>query len=90
VWLDVNGVRMQDGNTADMIFNIRRLVSEVSQYMTLNPGDVIATGAPAGVGHGKKPDPIWLNPGDVVELGISGLGTQRQTVVAWSDSDLVH
>ena len=86
VWLDVNGVRMQDGNTADMIFSVRKLVSEVSQYMTLNPGDVIATGTPAGVGMGKKPEPIWLNPGDIVELGISGLGVQRQTVVRWDDN----
>lgn len=82
IWLDVNGVRMQDGNTADMIFSVKRLVSEVSQYMTLNPGDVIATGTPAGVGLGQKPDPIWLRPGDVVELGISGLGVQRQRIVA--------
>lgn len=90
MWLDVNGVRMQDGNTADMIFGIRRLVSEVSHYMTLNPGDVIATGTPAGVGFGKKPNPIWLKPGDVVELGIGGLGVQRQTVVALNDSGLAR
>lgn len=81
LWLDVNGKRMQTGNTRTMVFGIDRLVSDCSRYMTLKPGDVIATGTPPGVGMGIKPDPVWLKPGDVVELGISGLGTQRQTIV---------
>ncbi|MAY62361.1 MAG: 2-hydroxyhepta-2,4-diene-1,7-dioate isomerase [Rhizobiales bacterium] len=81
LWLDVNGKRMQTGNTRTMVFGIDRLVSECSRYMTLKPGDVIATGTPPGVGMGIKPDPVWLKPGDVVELGVAGLGTQRQTIV---------
>lgn len=81
LWLDVNGRRMQTGNTRTMVFGIDRLVSECSRYMTLKPGDVIATGTPPGVGMGIKPEPVWLKPGDVVELGIAGLGTQRQTIV---------
>lgn len=82
LWLEVNGQRMQDGNTAKMIFDVRTLVSYVSHYMTLLPGDVIATGTPAGVGMGAKPSPIWLKQGDVVTLGISGLGQQRQQIVS--------
>ncbi|KJS09728.1 MAG: hypothetical protein VR78_15515 [Hoeflea sp. BRH_c9] len=82
LWLDVNGKRMQTGNSRTMVFGINRLVSECSRYMTLKPGDVIATGTPPGVGMGIKPDPVWLKPGDVVDLGVSGLGSQRQTVVA--------
>jgi 2-keto-4-pentenoate hydratase/2-oxohepta-3-ene-1,7-dioic acid hydratase in catechol pathway len=81
LWLDVNGTRMQAGSTANMIFPVRVLVSYVSRYMTLLPGDVIATGTPAGVGMGRKPSPVWLQPGDVVELGITGLGRQRHRVV---------
>jgi 2,4-diketo-3-deoxy-L-fuconate hydrolase len=84
MWLDVNGVRMQTGNTKTMIFPVRTLVSYISQFMTLNPGDLITTGTPPGVGMGKKPAPVYLKAGDVVDLGISGLGTQRQTVVAYS------
>lgn len=84
LWLDVNGRRMQTGNTKTMVFGVNRLVAECSRYMTLMPGDVIATGTPPGVGMGIKPDPIWLAPGDVVELGVAGLGTQRQKVVARS------
>jgi 2,4-didehydro-3-deoxy-L-rhamnonate hydrolase len=84
MWLDVNGVRMQTGNTKTMIFSVRTLVSYISQFMTLNPGDLITTGTPPGVGMGKKPAPIYLKAGDVVELGISKLGTQRQTVIAYS------
>ncbi|MEM7472703.1 MAG: fumarylacetoacetate hydrolase family protein [Pseudomonadota bacterium] len=80
MYLDVNGERMQTGNTATMIFNVRQIVSHLSQLMTLEPGDVISTGTPPGVGGGKKPDPIFLKVGDVMELGIEGLGTQRQTV----------
>ena len=82
MWLDVNGKRMQSGNTRTMIFGVKKLVSYCSHYMTLLPGDVIATGTPPGVGMGKKPEPVWLKPGDVVTLGIQGLGEQRQKVVA--------
>lgn len=82
LWLDVNGTRMQTGNTRTMVFGVNRLVSECSRYMTLKPGDVIATGTPPGVGMGIKPEPVWLKPGDVVELGIEGLGVQRQHVIA--------
>jgi 2,4-didehydro-3-deoxy-L-rhamnonate hydrolase len=84
MWLDVNGERMQTGNTRTMIFSVAKLVSHVSQYMTLLPGDIITTGTPPGVGMGKKPEPIWLKPGDVVTLGIQGLGEQRQRVVAYA------
>ena len=83
MWLTVNGTTMQDGNTRTMIFDVKTIVSYVSRYMTLLPGDVIATGTPSGVGMGKKPEPIWLKPGDIVELGIAGLGQQKQTVVAY-------
>lgn len=83
MWLKVNGTTMQDGSTRTMIFDVKTIVSYVSRYMTLMPGDIIATGTPSGVGMGKKPDPVWLKPGDVVELGIEGLGQQRQTVVAY-------
>jgi 2-keto-4-pentenoate hydratase/2-oxohepta-3-ene-1,7-dioic acid hydratase in catechol pathway len=82
LWLDVNGESKQRGNTASMIFSVARLVSYVSQCMTLLPGDVIATGTPPGVGMGIKPQPQFLRAGDVVELGIDGLGQQRQTIVA--------
>jgi len=77
MWLKVNGKMMQDGSTDDMIFGVPHLVSYLSQFMTLLPGDVISTGTPAGVGLGFKP-PIFLKAGDVVELGIEGLGEQRQ------------
>lgn len=83
MWLRVNGVTMQDGNTRTMIFDVRTIVSYVSRYMTLMPGDIIATGTPSGVGMGKKPEPIWLKAGDVVELGIDGLGQQRQNIVPY-------
>jgi 2,4-diketo-3-deoxy-L-fuconate hydrolase len=79
MWLKVNGQMMQDNNTDDMIFEIPFLVSYISQFMTLLPGDVISTGTPSGVGHGFHP-PVYLKPGDVVELGIEGLGEQRQVV----------
>jgi len=84
MWLDVNGKRMQSGNTRTMIFSCAHIVSHVSQYMTLMPGDVITTGTPPGVGHGIKPNPVYLKPGDVMTLGIRGLGEQRQKVVAYS------
>jgi 2,4-diketo-3-deoxy-L-fuconate hydrolase len=82
LWLTVNGQMMQDGTTANLIFKIPFLISYVSQFMTLLPGDIISTGTPAGVGLGFKP-PIYLKPGDVVELGIDGLGTSRQQVQAY-------
>ncbi|HVX05829.1 MAG TPA: fumarylacetoacetate hydrolase family protein [Rhodanobacteraceae bacterium] len=81
LWLSVNGHRYQDGNTRTMIFDVATLVSHISRYMTLEPGDVISTGTPPGVGLGQKP-PVYLKPGDVMELGIAGLGTQRQRVAA--------
>jgi 2,4-didehydro-3-deoxy-L-rhamnonate hydrolase len=80
MWLDVNGVRKQTGNTKTMIFTIAQLVADVSKYMTLLPGDVVTTGTPPGVGMGMKPQQ-WLQPGDVITLGIEGLGEQRQKVV---------
>jgi ureidoglycolate lyase/2,4-diketo-3-deoxy-L-fuconate hydrolase len=79
LWLDVNGKRMQTGNTRTLIFNVPFLVHYVSQFMSLQPGDVISTGTPAGVGMGMKP-PVWLQEGDVMTLGITGLGEQRQRV----------
>ena len=82
IWLEVNGELMQDGNTRNMIFTVAQLVSHVSQYMTLLPGDIISTGTPAGVGLGRKPTPVFLKPGDVMMLGIQGLGEQRQRVIA--------
>ena len=82
MWLDLNGRRMQTGNTRTMIFGAAQIVSHVSQYMTLMPGDIITTGTPPGVGMGIKPNPVFLKPGDVMTLGIKGLGEQRQTVVA--------
>ena len=82
MWLDVNGERMQTGSTATMVFGVRTLVSYVSQFMILEPGDVITTGTPPGVGSGKKP-PRFLKAGDTVTLGIDGLGQQTQHVVAW-------
>lgn len=82
MWLSVNGVTRQKGTTANMVFDVATLVSYVSQFMTLLPGDVISTGTPAGVGMGIKPEPVFLKAGDVVELGIDGLGSSRQEVVA--------
>jgi 2,4-diketo-3-deoxy-L-fuconate hydrolase len=82
MWLDVNGVRKQTGSTKTMIFGVAELVADLSQYMTLLPGDVITTGTPPGVGMGMKP-PQWLKAGDVVTLGITGLGEQKQKVVAF-------
>lgn len=83
LWLKVNDQLMQDGNTDDLIFNIPQLVSYLSQFMTLLPGDIISTGTPAGVGLGFNP-PVYLKPGDVVELGIDGLGSSRQNVIAYA------
>ena len=83
LWLDVNGTRMQTGNTRTMIFSCAHIVSYVSRFMTLMPGDVITTGTPPGVGMGVKPNPVYLKPGDVMTLGIEKLGQQRQDVRAW-------
>jgi 2-keto-4-pentenoate hydratase/2-oxohepta-3-ene-1,7-dioic acid hydratase in catechol pathway len=83
MWLDLNGKRMQSGNTRTMIFSVAQIVSHVSQYMTLLPGDIITTGTPPGVGMGIKPDPVFLKPGDMVTAGIRGLGEQKQKIVAW-------
>jgi 2-keto-4-pentenoate hydratase/2-oxohepta-3-ene-1,7-dioic acid hydratase in catechol pathway len=80
MWLKVNGKTFQDGSTATMIFKPAFIVHYVSQFMSLQPGDVISTGTPAGVGLGQKPEPVYLNAGDVIELGIDGLGEQRQLV----------
>lgn len=84
LWLDVNNQRMQDGNTSTMIFGITHLISAISGYMTLMPGDIIATGTPSGVGLGQNP-PVFLKPGDVMRLGVEGMGEQRQEVLAWKD-----
>jgi 2,4-diketo-3-deoxy-L-fuconate hydrolase len=83
MWLSVNGTRMQTGNTRTMIFSCATIVSYVSQFMELQPGDIITTGTPPGVGMGKTP-PVYLNEGDVIELGIEKLGTQKHTVHAWN------
>jgi 2-keto-4-pentenoate hydratase/2-oxohepta-3-ene-1,7-dioic acid hydratase in catechol pathway len=81
MWLTVNGEKRQDGSTATMVYGVAHLVSYLSQFMSLQPGDVISTGTPPGVGMGMKP-PTFLKPGDVIELGIEGLGQQRQTCIA--------
>lgn len=84
LWLTVNGKMMQDGNTKNLVFKIPYLVSYVSQFMTLLPGDIISTGTPAGVGLGQKPEPVYIKPGDVIELGIDGLGSSKQVAVAYT------
>ena len=83
LWLTVNGTIMQDGNTKNLVFKIPHLVSYLSQFMTLLPGDIISTGTPAGVGLGQKPEPVYIKPGDVIELGIHGLGSSRQKAIAF-------
>ncbi len=83
MWLEVNGRRMQTGNTRTMIFGVARLVSYISRFMTLEPGDIITTGTPPGVGMGRKPEPVYLAPGDTMRLGIEKLGEQIQHVTAW-------
>jgi 2-keto-4-pentenoate hydratase/2-oxohepta-3-ene-1,7-dioic acid hydratase in catechol pathway len=80
LWLEVDGHRYQNGSTGTMVFGVAHLVSYLSQFMSLQPGDIISTGTPPGVGHGQKP-PVYLRPGNVIRLGIEGLGEQRQTVV---------
>jgi 2,4-diketo-3-deoxy-L-fuconate hydrolase len=84
LWLDVNGKRMQTGNTRTMVFNVAHLVSYISRFMTLYPGDVISTGTPPGVGMGQKPAPVYLKAGDSMRVGIAGLGEQQQKVHAWN------
>jgi 2-keto-4-pentenoate hydratase/2-oxohepta-3-ene-1,7-dioic acid hydratase in catechol pathway len=83
MWLDVNGERKQDGSTKTMIFTVAQIIAYLSQFMILEPGDVITTGTPPGVGLGQKPEPWYLKAGDVVTLGIEKLGEQRQGFVAW-------
>jgi 2-keto-4-pentenoate hydratase/2-oxohepta-3-ene-1,7-dioic acid hydratase in catechol pathway len=90
MWLDVNGQRMQNGNTRTMIFGVATLVSYLSRFMTLEPGDIITTGTPPGVGLGHKPAPLFLKPGDIMRLGIDGLGEQQQRVVEWTESSTPH
>ena len=84
MWLDVDGHRYQDGSTKTMIFGVAHLVAYLSQFMSLQPGDVITTGTPPGVGMGQKPTPIWLKPGQTMKLGIEGLGEQQQTTKAYA------
>jgi 2-keto-4-pentenoate hydratase/2-oxohepta-3-ene-1,7-dioic acid hydratase in catechol pathway len=84
MWLEVNGRRFQNGSTRTMIFGVAQLVSYISRFMTLYPGDLISTGTPPGVGMGCKPSPVYLKPGDTMRLSISGLGEQSQTVHAWN------
>jgi 2-keto-4-pentenoate hydratase/2-oxohepta-3-ene-1,7-dioic acid hydratase in catechol pathway len=81
MWLEVDGKRYQNGNTRTMIFNVPKLVSYLSHFMSLQPGDVISTGTPPGVGLGQKPHPIYLKPGQTMRLGIAGLGEQKQRLV---------
>lgn len=83
LWLEVNGTRHQDGNTANQVFDVATVVSYVSQFIELESGDLICTGTPAGVGLGHKPEPLFLKPGDVVTLGVEGLGQQRQVIKAF-------
>jgi 2,4-diketo-3-deoxy-L-fuconate hydrolase len=87
MWLDLNGRRVQNGSTRTMIFNVRKIVSYISHFLVLEPGDIITTGTPPGVGLGMKP-PVFLKAGDTVALGIQGLGEQKQTVVAFSKERL--
>jgi 2-keto-4-pentenoate hydratase/2-oxohepta-3-ene-1,7-dioic acid hydratase in catechol pathway len=84
LWLELNGRRIQDSSTSDMIFTVARIVADTSRYVVLQPGDVITTGTPPGVGLGMKP-PQFLKPGDVMRLGVEGLGVQEQRVVRWED-----
>ncbi len=84
MWLDLNGKRMQTGNTKTMIFGVAELIAYMSRFVTLEPGDILTTGTPPGVGEGQKPEKIFLKAGDVMRLGIEKLGEQQQTVVAWT------
>jgi 2,4-diketo-3-deoxy-L-fuconate hydrolase len=84
LWLELNGQRRQNGNTRTMIFSVATLIAYISRFMTLEPGDLITTGTPPGVGMGIKPAPLYLRAGDVMRVGIEGLGEQTQKVIAWS------
>ncbi|MFV2051223.1 fumarylacetoacetate hydrolase family protein [Aliiroseovarius sp. YM-037] len=84
LWLDLDGKRMQEGSTATMVFGVAELISYCSRFMTLEPGDIISTGTPPGVGMGQKPEPVFLKPGQRMQLGVDGLGAQDQVAVAWS------
>ena len=88
MWLDLNGQRMQTGNTKTMIYGVAELIAYMSRFVTLEPGDILTTGTPPGVGEGQKPDKIFLKPGDVMRLGVEKLGEQQQTVVAWTKEGL--
>ena len=88
MWLEVNGKRFQIGSTRTMVFGVAHLVSYISRFMTLYPGDLISTGTPPGVGMGHKPDPVFLRAGDKMRLGIEGLGEQNQTVYAWDPAKI--
>ena len=83
MWLEVNGKKVQNGSTMTMVFGVAHLVSYISRFMTLMPGDLISTGTPPGVGMGQKPSAWYLKPGDTMRLGIEGLGQQDQGVFAW-------
>ena len=83
MWLEVDGHRYQDGSTRTMVFSVAKVISHLSQFMSLQPGDVISTGTPPGVGMGIKPEPVYLKAGQTMRLGIDGLGEQRQTTIAW-------
>ena len=83
MWLEVDGHRYQNGSTATMVFGVAHVVSYISQFMSLQPGDIISTGTPPGVGQGVKPDPVFLRAGQTIRLGVEGLGEQQQTTVAW-------
>ncbi|MGC9223098.1 MAG: fumarylacetoacetate hydrolase family protein [Terracidiphilus sp.] len=85
LWLDVDGKRVQDGSTRTMVFGVAHLISYLSRFMTLHPGDIISTGTPPGVGLGQKP-PVYLRPGNRMRLGVEGLGEQQQQVVSWDGS----
>jgi len=83
MWLEVDGHRYQDGSTKTMVYSVAHVVSYISQFMSLQPGDIITTGTPPGVGMGIKPDPVYLRPGQTIRLGVEGLGEQTQRTVAW-------
>jgi 2-keto-4-pentenoate hydratase/2-oxohepta-3-ene-1,7-dioic acid hydratase in catechol pathway len=83
LWLEVDGHRYQDGTTKNLIFSVPIIIAYLSRFFELEPGDVIGTGTPAGVGLGHKPTPVFVKPGNVIELGVENLGTQRQLILAW-------
>lgn len=86
IWLDLDGVRTQSGNTSTMVFGVAEIVSYASRFVTLHPGDVISTGTPPGVGMGRKPEPVYLQPGQTMRLGITGLGEQTQRAVSYEET----